>query len=153
MVYAKAPFGVPQAVLEYVGRYTHKVAISNHRITGIDESKDTVTFQYKDYRDGKQKLMSLPAQEFIRRFSQHILPKGFTKIRMYGFLSNRGRQKRISEVLEKLQLPQHAPAVSVPIAVRLLERYGMEVNKCPCCGESSMELVLVYTPWKQADDG
>ena len=97
--------------------------------------------------------MSLPAQEFIRRFSQHILPKGFTKIRMYGFLSNRDRQKRIGEVLRHLQLPQHPVAVSIPFVVRLRERYGVEVNRCPCCGQSTLELVLVYTPWKQADDG
>ncbi|HEU0143476.1 MAG TPA: IS91 family transposase [Nitrososphaera sp.] len=154
VVYAKAPFGGPHTVIEYLGRYTHKVAISNHRIVSINENEDTVNFQYKDYADcGKQKLMSLQAQEFIRRFSQHILPKGFTKIRMYGFLSNRGRQQRIEEVLEKLQLPQHAPAVSVPMAVRLLERYGMQVNKCPCCRASTLELVLIYTPWKKADDG
>ncbi|MCU7552907.1 IS91 family transposase [Chitinophagaceae bacterium LB-8] len=154
VVYAKAPFGGPQAVIEYLGRYTHKVAISNHRIIGISDEEDTVSFQYKDYADtGKQKEMTLAASEFIRRFSQHILPKGFTKIRMYGYLSNRGRHKRISEVLTLLELPQHAGAVSVPFTVRLLERYGMEVNRCPCCGENTLELVLVYLPWKRADDG
>lgn len=154
VVYAKAPFGGPQAVIEYVGRYTHKVAISNHRIMGISEKEDSVSFQYKDYLDkGRQKQMTLAASEFIRRFSQHILPKGFTKIRMYGYLSNRGRHKRISEVLTLLELPQHAAAVSVPFAVRMLERYGMAVNRCPCCGANTLELVLVYLPWKKGDDG
>jgi hypothetical protein len=154
VVYAKAPFGGPQAVIEYLGRYTHKVAISNHRIMGISEEEDTVSFQYKDYADeGKQKVMTLAAPEFIRRFSQHILPKGFTKIRMYGYLSNRDRHKRISEVLTHLELPQHPVAVSVPFALRILERYGVEVNRCPCCGANTLELVWVYTPWKGADDG
>lgn len=154
VVYAKAPFGGPQAVIEYLGRYTHKVAISNHRITGMDENEDTVSFHYKDYADGgKQKPMTLHAEEFIRRFWQHILPKGFTKIRMYGYLANRDRHKRICGVLKHLKLPQHGEAVGVPLAVRLLERYGVEVNRCPCCGENTLELVLVYMPWKGADDG
>ena len=72
---------------------------------------------------------------------------------MYGYLSNRDRQKRISEVLGTLKLPQHPPAVSVPMAMRLREHYGVAVNRCRCCGESTLELVLVYPPWKQADDG
>jgi hypothetical protein len=154
MVYAKAPFGGPGAVIEYLGRYTHKVAISNHRIMGMSDEEDSVHFQYKDYADGgKQKMMTLAAPEFIRRFSQHILPKGFTKIRMYGYLCNRDRHKRIAGVLTHLKLPQHTAAVSVPFAVRLLERYGVEVNRCPCCGENTLELVLVYMPWKKGDDG
>ena len=79
VVYAKAPFAGPQAVIEYLGRYTHKVAISNHRICRINED-DSVTFQYKDYGDAaKQKLMRLQAQELIRRFAQHILPKGLPR--------------------------------------------------------------------------
>ena len=151
VVYAKAPFGGPQAVVEYVGRYTHKVAISNHRIATIDKEADTVTFGYKDYVvGGTQKLMTLSGAEFIRRFSQHILPKGFTKIRMYGYLSNRDRHRRINGVLTHLKLPQHPRAVSVPFAVRLREHYGVAVNHCPCCGESTLELVWVYLPWKGA---
>src|SRR6185503_9114779 len=87
VVYAKAPFGGPQAVIEYLGRYTHKVAISNQRLQSINED-GTVTFEYKDYADhGTKKLMTLSAGEFIRRFEQHILPSGFTKIRTYGYLA------------------------------------------------------------------
>ena len=154
VVYAKAPFGGPEAVIEYLGRYTHKVAISNHRILAIDTEADTVHFQYKDYRQGgKQQQMSLSAPEFIRRFSQHILPKGFTRIRMYGYLSNRGRTKRISEVLQQLQLPQHPAAVRVPVAVRMLEHYGVQIGQCPHCGADTLKLVLVFVPWKKADDG
>ncbi len=154
VVYAKAPFGGPQQVIEYLGRYTHKVAISNHRITATHEEEDTVSFQYKDYRHGgKQKQMTLGATEFIRRFSQHILPKSFTKIRMYGYLSNRGRTRRIRDVLHNLQLPQHAAAVRVPVAVRMLERYGVPIGRCPHCGEDTLKLVLVSVPWKRWDDG
>ena len=82
MVYAKALFGGPHTVIEYIGRYTHKVAISNHRISSINESEDNVTFDYKDYAaGGTQKQMTLGGEEFIRRFQHHILPAWFTKIR------------------------------------------------------------------------
>jgi predicted Zn-ribbon and HTH transcriptional regulator len=87
IVYAKSPFGGPQQVIEYLGRYTHKVAISNHRIVSIENDK--VSFSYKDYTDGsKQKIMTLEAAEFLRRFCLHILPPGFRKIRYYGFMAN-----------------------------------------------------------------
>ena len=154
-MFAKAPFAGPQAVLEYLGSYTHKVAISNHRILSLNKQQDTVTFSYKDYADeGKQKQMTLQAEEFIRRFSQHILPKGFTKIRTYGYLANRNRHRCINAVLQQMQLPTHpAQAVSVLMALRLRERYGVDVLTCPCCGQSNLELVAVYFPWKQADDG
>jgi Putative transposase len=102
VAYAKAPFGGPQTVIEYLGRYTHKVAISNHRICGINEADDTVTFRYKDYGDqNRQKQMTLSTAEFVRRFAQHILPKGFTKIQTYGYLGNRNRKQRINAVLKK----------------------------------------------------
>ncbi len=80
-------------MIEYLGRYTHKVAISNHRISGIDKESGTVSFDYRDYADaGKQKQMTLTIAEFIRRFEQHILPERFTKIRTYGYLANRNRR-------------------------------------------------------------
>ena len=87
IVYAKQPFGGPQQVIEYLGRYTHKVAISNHRIVSIQN--DEVSFTYKDYADNsKQKIMILEATEFLRRFCLHILPQRFRKIRYYGFMAN-----------------------------------------------------------------
>ena len=90
IVYAKQPFADPKQVIEYLGRYTHKVAISNHRIRNIEHGK--VLFSYKDYADGGlQKEMTLDAEEFLRRFCMHILPQGFRKIRHYGFLSNRSK--------------------------------------------------------------
>jgi hypothetical protein len=154
VVDARAPFGGPHAVIEYLGRYTHKVAISNHRIHSIDEQTGTVTFGYKDYTDGdKQKQMTLTIAEFIRRFTQHILPERFTKIRTYGYLSNRNRHSRIKEVLQKMKLPLHAGPVKIPIAVRMLEQFGIDVKECPACKNKTLQLVKIFYPWKQADDG
>jgi len=154
IVYAKAPFGGPHAVIEYLGRYTHKVAISNHRICSISDEDDTVTFAYKDYADrNKQKEMTLDGREFIRRFEQHILPKGFTKIRTYGYLGNRDRHKRINEVLRKMKLPLHRGLVKIPLQLRMMERYGIDINQCSCCKQPTLQLLKIYYPWKQADDG
>lgn len=154
VVYTKAPFGGPQTVIEYLGRYIHKVAISNHRIISMNERANTVTFAYKDYADGnKQKQMKLNCSEFIRRFTQHILPERFTKIRTYGYLANRGRLLRINEVLQKLNLPLHPPPVKIPLQVLMVEKYGIHIHQCPCCGEKSLRLIQVYYPWKQSDDG
>lgn len=153
IIYAKAPFGGPHAVMEYLGRYTHKVAISNHRIQSINED-DTVSFNYKDYADGnKRKQMTLQATEFIRRFEQHILPERFTKIRTYGYLANRNRRQRINEVLKKMKLPLHKGLVKIPVQVRMAEQYGISVTMCPSCKNKTLQLVHVYNPWKRADDG
>jgi hypothetical protein len=154
IIYAKAPFGGPQSVIEYLGRYTHKVAISNHRISSINDEDETVTFTYKDYADdNKQKQMTLSNSEFVRRFAQHILPKGFTKIRTYGYLGNRNRLKRINEVLKKMKLPQHKGLVKILLQLRLIERYGIDVKECPCCKHKTLQLLKIFYPWKKADDG
>lgn len=154
IVYAKAPFGGPHSVIEYLGRYTHKVAISNHRISHINEPGDTVTFAYKDYADqNKQKQMTISSREFIRRFEQHILPQRFTKIRTYGYLANRNRHKRISEVLKKMKLPPHKGLVKIPVELRMKQTYGIDINQCPCCKQLTLQLLKIYYPWKQADDG
>jgi hypothetical protein len=154
VVYAKAPFGGPQAVIEYLGRYTHKVAISNHRINSINDEAETVSFNYKDYADeGKQKQMTLTIAEFIRRFCQHILPERFTKIRTYGYLANRNRHRRINEVVKKMKLPLHKGLVKIPIQVRLLEQFGIDMAECPCCKNKTLQLIKIFYPWKNADDG
>ena len=161
VVYAKAPFAGPQTLIEYLGRYTHKVAISNHRINSINDHEDTVSFAYKDYADGgKQKEMILDCAEFIRRFSQHILPQRFTKIRTYGYLSNRNRHRRINEVLTKMKLPLHKGLVKTPVELRMMEQYGIDLKECPCCKNKTMQLVGAYNPclsgrqaWKRVDDG
>ena len=102
-MYAKRPFGGPQQVIEYLGRYTHKVAISNHRIQSVD--KQGVTFEYKDYKTGgEKKTMTLDAQEFVRRFVQHILPPKLRRIRHYGFLSHRAQSKALDNARRALQV-------------------------------------------------
>jgi hypothetical protein len=113
VVYAKAPFGGPQHVLEYLGRYTHRVAISNRRLLKLEDGQ--VSFQWKDYRDGQQqKVMTVSADEFIRRFLQHALPPGFQRIRYYGFLANCHRAAKLDlcrqllATLCSLLLPQPA---------------------------------------------
>jgi len=128
------------------------VAISNHRLSSIDDQ--TVTFNYKDYSDdSKQKQVTLSGPEFIRRFEQHILPLRFTKIRTYGYLANRNRHQRINEVLKKMKLPQHKEKVIVPVAVLMMEQYGIDLNECPCCKGKTMQLVKIFNPWKNTDDG
>jgi len=103
VVYAKPPFGKPEHVIEYLGRYTHKIAIGNHRILDIDKEERTVTFSLKDYRKGGQKTtLTLTSKEFIRRFQLHILPKGLTRIRHYGFLSSSWKREKLP--LLQLQL-------------------------------------------------
>ncbi len=99
VVYAKRPFGNAESVMEYIGRYTHKIAISNRRITNIDEN--TITFEYKDYKDeAKKKELTLDALEFIRRFAMHILPKNFVRIRHYGILSSTTKKTSIPIIKE-----------------------------------------------------
>ncbi len=101
MVYAKPPFWGPEQVLNYLGRYTHRVAISNHRLLDIDNGR--VSFHWKDYRDhDRQKTMTLEADEFIRRFLLHVLPDGFQRIRHYGFLAHRYRQAKLARCRQLL---------------------------------------------------
>jgi len=134
IVYAKQPFGGPQQVVEYLARYTHKVAISNHRIKKVDKEGNT-TFAYKDYSDGnKKKEMTIPAKEFIRRFEQHILPFRYCKIRHYGYLGNNRRKKKVNAILAKMKLPQHPVLLTVAASLRLMEQMGKEAFICPCCG-------------------
>src|SRR5213082_1607555 len=93
--YADPSFGGPEQVLKYLARYTHRVAISHHRLVRLEEGRET--FRYKDYADARQKkLLTLSAEEFLRRFVQHVLPRGFMKIRHYGLLANRGRTERLA---------------------------------------------------------
>src|SRR4030081_1247200 len=108
VVYAKRPFAGPSQVLDYVGRYTHRVAISNSRLVSMDNGK--VTFRWKDYRDGnRQKVMTLDGGEFIRRFLIHVLPDGFHRIRYYGFLGNCHRTRKLARCRELLGM---APAAT-----------------------------------------
>lgn len=137
------PIGGPAQVVEYLGRYTHKVAISNHRIKCID-SDNNVTFEYKDYADeGRKKQMTLSGQEFIRRYEQHILPPGFCKIRYYGYLGNYKRKQRVNDILQQMNLPQHAPQLQVSTAIRMIEKYGSDRLLCTSCKKAKLELMYV----------
>jgi len=142
VVYAKKPFAGPLQVIEYLARYTHKVAISNHRI--LSETKNTVTVQYKDYADkNKSKAMTLTKQEFIRRFEQHILPKHFCKIRTTGYLANRGRTQRIKTMCSLMKIPPPPPKIKIPWQLRLLEQFKIVYNECPCCKQNTLKLIAV----------
>lgn len=145
-VYAKRPFGGAMGVLEYLGRYTHRIAISSSRITDVGPS--TVSFNYKDYADGsKIKQMTLSHEEFLRRFEQHILPKYFVKIRHYGYLRNRGKQKRIKQILASMQLSERKPLPKLTVNQFMLEKYGTDIGKCQCCGEGRMvSIAVIYGP-------
>src|SRR5690606_11652036 len=114
VVYAKQAFGGPKQVVEYLGRYAHKIAVSNHRIVNLSDGK--VCFRYKDYRDeSKTKIMTLDAFEFIRRFSLHILPKGFVSIRHYGILSSSRKQKTLPLIHQQLGSVHHKQETMDPI--------------------------------------
>jgi len=142
-VYAKAPFGGPAQVVEYLGRYTHKIAITKHRIVQVTDSH--IVFRYKDYADGNTiKTMRLTRTEFLRRFEMHILPKGFTKIRHYGFLQNHGKRERLNKIREAMKLSPLPEIVKIPVAIRMLEKYGKDIFKCPCCPNGRMQIVGTY---------
>jgi hypothetical protein len=142
-VYAKAPFGGPAQIIEYLGRYTHKVAITAHRILTINDSH--ISFKYKDYADNnKQKIMTLEHAEFLRRFEQHILPKGFVKIRHAGYLHAKNKMKRIAAVCKQLKLPAPMQRVRTPVALRLLLQTGKDITLCPVCKKGKMELVKTF---------
>jgi hypothetical protein len=104
VVYAKPPFAGPEHVLAYLARYTHRVAISNHRLLHVDDA--TVTFRFKDYRSRRARSLTLPLQEFVRRFLLHVLPKGFVRIRYYGFLANATRARLLSRCRDALGQPE-----------------------------------------------
>ena len=138
-VYAKAPFGGPAQIIEYLGRYTHKVAITAHRIKHI--SDDSIRFQYKDYAyKNLVKEMTLSHEEFLRRFEQHLLPRRFVKIRHAGYLAHRGKTKRLQLLHQHLQLPAPMPKVQLPIIVRLLLKSGIDISICPVCKSGAMIL-------------
>lgn len=131
VVYAKRPFGGPEQVIEYLGRYTHKVAISNHRIQTVTDTE--VTFSYKDYKvKGTTKQMTLSNEEFTRRFAQHILPYRFVRIRHYGILSSTWKRGKLQQLQSSLQI-RNAEA---PVKTLL--------RKCPCCKTGTLLTLEVF---------
>jgi hypothetical protein len=140
VVYAKPPFAGPERVLAYLGAYTHRIAISNHRILSIQQNR--VAFRYRDSADAnKQKVMHLDAHEFIRRFLLHVLPRGFVRIRHYGLLANRNRKEKIARCRDLLAAPKPEEATQQTRRERLLERIGVDIERCPACGEGRMAIV------------
>ena len=145
VIYAKRPFGGPKQVIEYLGRYTHKVAISNHRLKGFDKDKGIVRFEYKDYKTGgDKKEMDLTVTEFIRRFVQHILPPKFRRIRHYGFLSNAAKGKSLNM---KAQIKRDRVARKEEALRRML---GEKPNRCRCCQEGTMIRMGMIPPNSRA---
>ena len=141
VVYAKRPFAGPAQVLDYVGRYTHRVAISNNRLMSMENGK--IRFRWKDYRDGnRQKTMTLTGSEFIRRFLIHVLPSGFHRIRYYGFLGNCHRARKLDRCRELLRMAPVAPA-DPPADYR--DRFealtGRSLRECPCCHTGIMVVI------------
>jgi hypothetical protein len=135
VVYAKRPFGGPEQVLAYLGRYTHRVAISNSRLLALAEGQ--VTFRWRDYRHhNKAKRMTLTADEFIRRFLLHALPDGFHRIRHYGLLANRHRGAKLALCRQILAIPppNTASTSSTDYRERYRELTGRSLEICPCCG-------------------
>ena len=145
VVYCKETFNGPEAVIEYLGRYTHRVAISNNRILDIEDGH--VTFKWKDYRDNKIKVMTITAQEFIRRFLMHILPSGFMKIRYYGLMSNRNRNTKLKQCRRAAGY-EHSKAqfkgLHAAEIIKILT--GKDVTVCPCCGEGKMRTRQIIAP-------
>lgn len=146
VVYAKEPFAGPASVVEYLGRYTHKIAISNHRL--LDINNQEVTFRWRDYRDNRQKIMSLEGTEFLRRFCQHILPSGFVRIRYYGILSSTRKN-----LFRELQISMGLPPSPVnkkknrkPWKEICRVHLNYDPDQCPHCKIGTMVLVERFTP-------
>jgi hypothetical protein len=141
VVYAKRPFAGPAQVLDYVGRYTHRVAISNNRLLAMDEGK--VRFRWKDYRDGdRQKTMTLDGGEFIRRFLIHVLPDGFHRIRYFGFLGNCQRARKLALCRELLGMAPPGPAdPQVDYRDRFEALTGRSLRECPHCRTGVMVVI------------
>ena len=149
VVHAKPPFGGPQQVLEYLGRYTHRVAISNQRLLDFDGER--VTFQYKDYRHSGQersKQMTLDAEEFIRRFLLHSLDPGFQRIRHYGILASGQKRKRLALARQLLGAALHpiAPTCDELAQIAILLAIVQPLQLCPVCGIGTMRVIEVLPP-------
>lgn len=150
--YCKESFGGPEQVINYLGRYTHRVAISNHRIMSI--SDNAVTIKWKDYKDeNKNKLLTLTADEFVRRFLLHILPRGYFKIRYYGILSNRSHKtklKKCKEILKVLDKPDEEKHTTINWLELFFELTGIDLRVCPKCGIGYMKSIGLINPDKHA---
>jgi ribosomal protein L37AE/L43A len=150
VVYAKPPWGGPATVLKYLARYTHRAAISNHRLVGLADGQ--VSFRWKDYaHGGRRGTMTLTAVEFVRRFLMHVLPMGFVRVRHCGLLANRHRREKLArcrELLGRTVTPQAetAPADPVPVPPPGREAAATPTRVCPRCGAGRMVVVAEFPP-------
>ena len=138
LTYSKQPFGGPEQVLEYLGRYTHRVAITNNRIIAIEDG--SVRFSYRDRSDdNRQKELTISAQEFIRRFLLHVLPRGFTKIRYFGFLAHANKNICIPLIRALIDsTAAFAQKLAESVQEMMLRLTGMDIGCCPKCGQGTM---------------
>ena len=139
IVHLKDPIKRPEKVLEYLGRYTHRVAISNHRLISLEDGK--VTFSYKNRKTEQIQQTTIDAVEFIRRFLLHQLPNGFVKIRHYGFLANRNRRKNLAKIRQLHGLPDIGRIAEKSIEEMMLSLTGTDINLCPFCGKGKMQII------------
>ena len=149
VVYTKAPFAGADQVLAYLGRYTHKTAIANHRLVGFDG--EHVRFRWRDYAHGnKVKVMRLDADEFIRRFLLHVLPRGFTRLRHYGLLANRSKARKLALCRTLLGQPAPEPLEPETTQEMMLRLTGIDITVCRQCGRGTVRQVLNLAPHSQA---
>jgi hypothetical protein len=140
VVYAKPPFASPENLLNYLGRYTHKIAISNYRILAVDEQ--SVTFKWRDYTDdNKEKIMQLKPEEFIRRFLSHVVPDGFMRIRSFGFFANSCKAKKIQIILKQLKCKSADAIKKKDTATLMLELTGKDITLCPICKQGKLKRI------------
>jgi len=147
VVYCKPPFDGTKGVLEYLGRYTHRIAISNHRIVSMQD--DRVSFRWRDYADSnKTKIMTVDANEFIRRFLLHVLPDRFVKIRHYGILGNRCRKAKLDRCRKLLAAAKEETVEQKKETWQetLLRLCGVDIGRCPACGERAMRTIETIKP-------
>jgi Putative transposase len=146
VVYAKPPFAGPQQVIAYLGRYTHRIAISHERLVALEDG--LVHFRWRDYRQGNAlKVMGLPAAEFIRRFLLHVLPRGFQRLRHYGLLGNRCRAQTLTACRRVLHvLPPPPRPLETPQA--LMQRLtGSDLQQCRQCCQGRLQVIAPLYPW------
>jgi hypothetical protein len=150
VVYAKRPFAGPDQELQYLGRYTHRIALTNSRLVSLDD--ETVRFRYKDYASGnRHKTMTLDAQEFIHRYLLHVLPKGFMRIRHYGLNGNRAKHHKLAQARAALNVPRPEPRPTAPETIEAfwLRIAQLDIHQCPHCASGPMRRIGVLLPRAQ----
>jgi hypothetical protein len=152
IVYAKKPFGSPERVLDYLGRYTHRVALSNDRILSVHNGE--INFNYRDRKNHDRKMtMTLNAHEFIRRFLLHVIPKGFVRVRHFGFLANRSKGL-LAKCRQLLDLNPALPKLpSKSLQELMLQLTGIDITRCPLCQKGTLVFLAdlpVPAPWNSS---